>query len=87
MHFAHPWALTSRGVFWVTRAKDNLGLKVKRRLPAHADPRILRDELVVLQGVKTAKDYPQLVRRVTAKVEIDGQSRSQLLIGLLRTKA
>ena len=64
-----------RGVFWVTRAKENLRMKVKKRLPAHADPRILRDDLVVLQGVQTAKDYPQLVRRVIAKVEVDGKER------------
>ena len=37
------------GRFWVTRAKDNLRMKVKQRLSAHADPRILRDDLVVLQ--------------------------------------
>lgn len=75
VHFAHLGKLTVRGIFWVTRAKTNLGLKVKKRLPKHADPRILRDDLVVLQGVKTAQDYPQLLRRVTARIEIDGKER------------
>ena len=75
VHFAHLWALTGRGVFWVTRAKDNLVLKVKKRLPAHADPRILRDDLVGLKGLKAGRAYPQLVRRVTAKVEVDGEER------------
>ena len=75
VHFAHLWALTERGVFWVTRAKTNLKFQVKKRLPAHADPRILRDDLVVLQTARTAQDYPQVLRRVTAKLEIDGQER------------
>ncbi len=75
VHFAHLGKLTERGVFWVTRSKTNLRLKVKKRLPAHADPRILRDDLVALQGGKTAKDYPQPLRRVTARIEIDGQER------------
>lgn len=80
VHFVHLWKLTSRGVFWVTRAKANLVLKVKKRLPRHADPRILRDDLVVLQVPSTAKDYPQVMRRVTAKVEIDGQERVMVFL-------
>ena len=47
-HFLHLWTLTCRGVFWVTRAKENLRVRVTKRLPAHADRRILRDDLVVL---------------------------------------
>ncbi len=70
----------TRGVFWVTRAKTNLKFKVKKRLPAHADPRILRDDLVVLQNAQTAKDYPQVMRRVTAKVEIDGKQHVMVFL-------
>lgn len=80
VHFAHLAALTARGVFWVTRAKANLVMKVKKRLPTHADPRILRDDLVVLKGVQTAKDYPQVLRRVTARVEIDGEERVMVFL-------
>lgn len=80
VHFLHLWQLTTRGVFWVTRAKDNLKLKVKKRLPKHADPRILRDDLVVLQGAGTRKDYPQLLRRVTARVEVDGKERIMVFL-------
>jgi hypothetical protein len=80
VHFAHLWRLATRGIFWVTRSKANLVLKVKKRLPRHADPRILRDDLVVLQGVKTARDYPQVLRRVTARVEIDGQERIMVFL-------
>jgi len=80
VHFAHLWALTGRGVFWVTRAKDNLVMKVNKCLPKHADPRILRDDLVVLKGVQTKQDYPQVVRRVTAKVEVDGEERVMVFL-------
>ena len=80
VHFVHLWQLTTRGVFWVTRAKDNLKLKVKKRLPKHADPRILRDDLVILQGVNTRNDYPQQLRRVTALVEVDGKERVMVFL-------
>ncbi len=75
MDFAHLWALTGRGVFWVMRAKDNLAVQVKKRLPKHADKRILKDELLVLKVAKTAQDYPEVMRRVTALVEVDGFTR------------
>lgn len=80
VHFAHLWALTTRGVFWVTRAKENLRFKVKKHLPAHADPRILSDDLVVLRGAQTARDHPKPLRRVTAKVEIDGRERVMVFL-------
>ncbi len=80
VHFVHLWQLTTRGVFRVTRAKTNLELKVEKRLPKHADPRILRDDLAALQGVNTRKDYPQRLRRVTAKVEIDGEERIMVFL-------
>jgi hypothetical protein len=80
VHFAHLWDLTTRGVFWVTRAKDNLVVKVKKRLPKHADPRILKDELVRLKGVQTSKTYPTVLRRVTALVEVDGKQRVMVFL-------
>ena len=80
LHFAHLWALAQRGVFFVTRAKDNLTAKVKKRLPAHADPRILRDELIVLTGHYARRDYPGLLRRVTALVEVDGVEREMVFL-------
>jgi hypothetical protein len=70
---AHFWELAARGVFFVTRAKDNLACEVKKRLPRGADPRVLRDELVVLKGHYARSDYPGVLRRVTARVELDGE--------------
>ena len=80
LHFTHLWSLAERGVFFVTRAKDNLTAKVKKRLPAHPDPRILRDDLIVLVGHYARQDYPGVLRRVTALVEIDGEDRVMVFL-------
>lgn len=70
---AHFWELTQRGVFFVTRAKENLCLKVVQRRPRGTDPRILRDEVVRSTGRWAGADYPGRLRRVTARVLVDGQ--------------
>jgi hypothetical protein len=71
----HCWELTQRGVFFVTRAREKMGWRVKRRLRRGADPRILADELVVATGRWVRDDYPQPLRRVTARVTVDGEER------------
>ena len=73
--YVHLWALNQRGVFFVTRAKDNMACRVKKRRPRSSDRRILKDELVVLKGHYTRQKYPGVLRRVTALVEIDGEDR------------
>lgn len=78
--FTHFWELTERGVFFVTRAKDNLGFKVQKRLPRGTDPRILADELVVATGKWVEGDYPGVLRRVTARVELDGEERELVFL-------
>jgi hypothetical protein len=78
--FTHLWALALRGVFFVTRAKDNMACRVKKRLPKSSDKRILKDELVVLKGHYARKDYPQPLRRVTALVEVDGKDRVMVFL-------
>jgi hypothetical protein len=80
VHFLHLQMLTVRGVFWVTRAKDNLLFRVQQCLPAHADARILRDDLVVLRGKGTKDDYPGTLRRVTALVLVDGKEREMVFL-------
>lgn len=78
--FAHLWDLAARGIFWVSRAKDNLACRVKKRLPKSSDPRILKDELVALKGPRVRQDYPGLLRRVTARVEVDGEERVMVFL-------
>src|SRR6266436_1936579 len=71
--FAHLADLCRREVFWVTRAKDNMSSRVARRYQKRAVGKILRDDLIQLKGVASRQDYPGLMRRVVALVEVDGQ--------------
>ena len=77
---AHFWELTQRGVFFVTRAKENVQLKVVKKLPRGTDPRILRDDLVVATGACVQADYPGRLRRVTARVQVDGAERIMVFL-------
>ena len=78
--YGHLWDMDQRGVFWVTRAKDNMACRVKKRLPRSSDRRILKDELVILKGHKARQNYPGLMRRVTALVEIEGKERVMVFL-------
>jgi hypothetical protein len=73
--FAHLWDLTLRGVFWVTRAKDNMRYRVVKRRIRKPSGRILRDNLIVLVGDKSRGRYPRIMRLVRAIVEVDGKER------------
>jgi len=71
--FDHLHALTTREVWWVSRAKDNMQYRVIERLKTTDSPRILSDELIELTVFNSRRDYPQALRRVVALVEIDGK--------------
>jgi hypothetical protein len=78
--FAHFWELTQRGVFFVTRAREDLQFRVKKRLPRGADPRIVADELVVPTGTWAGGDHPGVLRRVRARVVLDGAERELVFL-------
>ena len=71
LDFAHLFDLLQRGVFWVTRAKDNMACEVLKSLPVAG--RILRDEIIGLRTASALANYPAVLRRITALVEIDGR--------------
>lgn len=73
--FGHLWDLTERGVFWVTRAKENLQFEVLESWPVPPGGQVVADELVGLKNADSRQAYPELMRRVTAWVEVDGQER------------
>ena len=79
LDFAHLADLAMREVFWVTRAKENLQARVGRKLQSGADGNILRDDLVALTG-PTEELYPVELRRVTARVEVDGELREMVFL-------
>ena len=76
--FGHLRDLDERGVFWVTRAKDNLAYEIVKTMPQSRDAKILRDEIIVLNNPN--QPAPELMRRVVALVEIDGQEREMTFL-------
>jgi hypothetical protein len=77
--FTHLFDLLQRGVFWVTRAKENMVFKVIGELPVAAG-NILHDQLIILSGAAAAKDYPEVLRRIVALVEIDGGEQEMVFL-------
>lgn len=78
--FAHLHDLNARGVFWVTRAKENLQLRaLKRRLTTPAG-KILRDDEILLTVPASRADYPQRLRRIVALVEVHGVEREMVFL-------
>ena len=79
--FTHLHDLDSRGVFWVTRAKDNFQYRPVRRLPVAKGGRILKDQIIELAGVKWKKMLGAWrLRRVEAMVEVDGKDKVMVFI-------
>jgi len=76
--FEHLQDLEERGVFWVTRAKDNMAYEVVSAMPVSNDPKILRDEIIQLSNPK--QPAPELLRRVVALVEVDGEEREMVFL-------
>jgi len=76
--FEHLLDLAERGVFWVTRAKDNMAYEVVGTMPASNDPKMLRDEIIQLRD--PYKAAPELMRRVVALVEVEGEEREMVFL-------
>jgi len=76
--FAHLWALTLRGIFWVTRAKDNMVFDVIEQRPVKGA--ILRDDIVCLGRADAFADYPGELRRIVARVEVDGREQEMVFL-------
>jgi hypothetical protein len=78
--FDHLFALHLRGVFWVTRARDDFRYRVVKKMPKSKDKRILSDELVELTVFRSHRAYPQPMRRIVARVEVDGKEVEMVFI-------
>lgn len=80
LDFAHLFDLLQRGVWWVTRAKDNMKCRVvKKRLRKPAG-KILRDDEIRLTVAASRASYPQTLRLVVALVEVDGVEREMTFL-------
>jgi hypothetical protein len=76
--FGHLRDLDQRGIFWVTRAKDNMAYEVVKKMPRSKDDKILRDEVIQLSNPDKAA--PELMRRTVAVVEVDGREREMTFL-------
>jgi len=77
--YEHLHTLSARGVFWVTRAKDNTQYKV---VGQHSEPhgRIIGDVRIRLTDRKTALKCPGVLRLVEAIVEVDGKPKQMVFL-------
>jgi hypothetical protein len=76
--YAHLRDLDGRGVFWVTRARENMDYRVLEQRPLPEDSDILQDELIVLSNQK--RPAPKVMRRVRARLELDGEQREMTFL-------
>jgi len=72
LDFGHLFSLEERGVFWVTRAKDNLQARCVTHLLDEPKGTIVRDEIITLTRPASQIKYQKHLRRVTALVEVKG---------------
>ena len=70
--FSHLYELDQRGIFWVTRAKDNMAYSVVRSRPVKGT--ILSDEDIELTTSSSNEDFPDTIRLVTAVVQVNGKA-------------
>ena len=77
--FTHLADIDKRGIFWITRAKDNMQYRIVKQ---HTKPKgdILSDVLIKLETPKSYEAYPQRLRLVTAYVEINGVKKIMTFI-------
>ena len=71
--FEHLFDLSSRGAYFVTRAKENMACRCVKRLINKPKGNIVRDDPVILTTPESAQQYPEPMRRVTAWVLVDGE--------------
>ena len=78
--FAHLCDLETRGVSWVTRAKEHLAYRVVKKRLKKPEGKILRDDEVGFTGFYSRRRYPHRLRRVEALVEVDGKERVMVFL-------
>lgn len=69
----HLFDLARRGVFWVTRVKDNMQFLCRKKLLKRPTGSIIQDDLILLKNKDSRKKYPDKIRLVIAWVEINGE--------------
>ena len=80
-HFKALYRQARRGVFFVVREKSGMKYKVVKRV-AKKDlgENIISDETILLTGQRTSREYPCAMRRVKARVKVDGHWRTMVFL-------
>lgn len=78
--FEHLFELTQKGVWWVSRAKDNMQYRVIKRLCTTENRRVLSDQIIELTGLCSQQTYPQRLRRVVAIIDVDGKDTEMVFL-------
>ena len=72
---------SKRGVFFVVREKTGMKYRVVKKVPKEEfGENILSDETIRLTGLRTSKEYPGELRRVKARVKVDGKWRTMVFL-------
>ena len=71
--FKHLNDLEHRGVFWVTRAKDNMAFQIVEAKPVKGS--VICDQTVQLSSPVSRTDYSGNLRVIQAEVEVNGEKR------------
>jgi hypothetical protein len=71
--YEHLFELTGRDVFWVSRVKSSMKLRCVKRRIKKPHGRILRDDIVLIESRTKRTSYPQKMRRVTARLEVQNK--------------
>jgi len=72
--------LRARGIFFVVRQKRNMRFKCVKRLPKGRDASIVADEIVEPVLARSKALYAVPLRRVTARVEVDGKTMEMVFL-------
>ena len=72
---------SQRGVFFVVREKSGMKHRAVKKVPkGKLGENIIPDETIRLTGQRTAKEHPGELRRVKARVKVDGKWRTMAFL-------
>lgn len=74
MDFEHLNGLDEREVIWVTRGKENLGVRCLKRRIKKPEGTIVRDDEVIVKAMSSRQRYPRRFRRIVAWVQVQGEA-------------
>ena len=64
VNYARLYKITELDSYFVVRSKRNLQFNVETYLPVNEKSGVISDQIVVLKGFYTSKDYPRELRKV-----------------------